>query len=117
MKEEMPVVRTKSEMARSDGKHAVLLGRYRARPRPVKGKVTQSAPEEVGVIELSDGSEVYLEALDSPRSKRPSEELRRFNGQRVRVKGVLHKQMPSIGQSLIAPCISDIEGVELEQGK
>jgi hypothetical protein len=65
-------------------------------------------PKDQALLKLEDGTRVYLEALDSPKSQRQSKELQRFDGKRVRVRGVVHAIMPSRGQGLLEPCISDV---------
>lgn len=63
---------------------------------------------------LTDTTRVYLEPFDSDQSQRPSSELQAFDHKRVRVRGTLHAQMPSRGESLIAPCIAGVEQIEEE---
>lgn len=93
-----------------------MVGLYRAIERPVKGVGAPAGPRDRAVLELSDGTRVYLEPLDSLESSRLSSELERFDQTSVRVRGVLHARMPSKGQSLIAPCIAEIEDVTEEPG-
>jgi hypothetical protein len=111
---ELDVARSRTDVARLDGKRATAAGTYLPIERPVKGVVTTPGPRDHAVLVLEDGSRLYLEPLDSPKSAREPDELRRFDGRRVRVKGVLHKVMPSEGQSLIAPCIAAIEEIAEE---
>ena len=63
-------------------KRLVLL-RSPAVPRPVKGIVSRNVLNDRALLELEDGANVYLEEIDSPKSKRRPEELRRFDGKRV----------------------------------
>ena len=109
------IVTSLSEIVQLEGKRAVARGRYRAIQKPIKGIPKPNVPAECAVLDLMDGTTLFLEALDSARSLRPSGELNRFDGRMVRVKGVLHSQMPSRGQSLVAPCISDIDEITGEQ--
>jgi len=113
----LEIARTKTDVARLDGRRAVAVGYYRAIPRPVKGATSETGPTDRAVLELDDGARVYLEPLDSLQSVRPADERESFDGRRVRVQGVLHARMPSQGQSLIAPCITGIENVAEEPSK
>ena len=110
----LDMARTGPDVARLNGKRAIAVGRYRAIERPVKGVGTGSGSKDRAVLELDDATRVYLEPLDSEQSLRSSDERQRFDGQRVRVRGVLHFRMPSQGQSLIAPCIAEIEDIAME---
>lgn len=108
-------VESAADMARLDGQQAAVHGIYRPRTLPVKGDDGAGRPQDRAVLELADGSEVWLEPLDAVRSQRPAGELRRCDGRNVRVTGTVHAVMPARGQSLLAPCIADISAVELEQ--
>lgn len=77
----------------------------------MKGQVKKELPKDHAVLRLDDGTRVYLEALDSRKSRRSATELKRFNGRRVYVRGKAHKQMPARGASLIAPCLSEISEI------
>lgn len=107
----LEIARTGPDVRRLDGKRATAVGTYRAIERPVKGVAIGNATKDRAVLELDDGTRLYLEPLDSSTSLRSADERQRFEGQKVRVRGVLHFRMPSQGQSLIAPCIAEIEDV------
>src|SRR5215471_10164271 len=94
-----------------DGKRLITIGRYCSVPRPIKGVVSKNVPKDRALLELEDGIEVYLEPLDSPKSKRPRKELQQFDGKRVRVLGEVHAIMPSRGEGLLAPCISNVSQI------
>jgi hypothetical protein len=102
------VVDSRAGVGQHDGEEVIVEGRYRAIARPRKGPEDPTAPRELAVIALSDGLWVYIEPLDSPRAARPRLERERFDGVLVRVTGVLHEIMPSRGQGLLAPCLSDV---------
>ncbi len=104
-------VRTKEDVNRLDGQSVVAIGRYEAIAKPMKGKVKKELPKDHAVLRLSDGTRVYLEALDSRRSRRPQAELDQFNGRQVYVAGIAHQQMPARGAGLIAPCLSEISEI------
>jgi hypothetical protein len=105
------VVKTKEDLIRYDGQTVVAVGNYEAIPQPMKGQVKKQLPKDHAVLRLDDGTKVYLEALDSRKSRRREAELEQFNGRRVYVHGTAHEQMPARGQSLIAPCLSDISEI------
>jgi hypothetical protein len=102
---------SKNDLDRLDGRRAVALGVYRAVSRPVRGASDAAAPRDRATLTLADNTILWLEALDTPQSVRPEHERTRFNGRPVAVVGTAHRVMPSVGQSLIDPCISDIEDV------
>lgn len=108
---ERAVVERKEDVTRFDGEEVIARGRYRAMPRPVKGARPSGRPKDTAVIDLVDGTVVYLEALDDERSVRPRSELDRFDGKHVAVRGIVRALMPSRGQGLIASCLTDVTGV------
>ena len=105
------LVRTKEDVDRMDGQNVVAIGDYEAIPAPMKGKPKKGLPKDHALLRLVDGTRVYLEPLDSKKSRRPRAELDQFNGQRVHVAGIAHKQMPARGAGLIAPCLSEISEI------
>jgi hypothetical protein len=110
----LETARTGLDIARLDGKRAVAVGQYLAIERPIRGVAKKPGPKDRALLELEDGTKVYLEPLDSSESQRPAGELQRFDRKRVRVQGVFHARMPSKGQSLTAPCITDVGEVAEE---
>jgi len=110
-------VQTRADLDRANGQSRFVLGLYRAIPRPTKGIGSRSVPTDRAIVELEDGVNVYLEGLDSPKSRRQPQELRRFDGKRVRVFGIVHSIMPSRGQGLLAPCISDVSEIAEESSQ
>lgn len=102
------------DIARLDGHRAIAVGQYCAVEMPVRGVVKKPRPKDRAVLKLEDGTRVYLEPLNSSKSQRPIGELECFDSKKVRVQGVLHAQMPSEGQSLIAPCIAEVEEIAEE---
>jgi hypothetical protein len=110
MQQEVPTVRVAADMRRFEGRAVIAIGAYRAVAMPVKGAVS-GGPKLHAVVQLEDGTDVYIEPLDSRESRRKATELRRFEGRRVRVHGVAHSVMPSQGQGLIAPCLSHVTSV------
>lgn len=105
------IVKTKEDLDRFNEQAVIAVGRYEAIPRPVKGQLKKEMPRDHALIHLDDGTEVFLEALDSRKSRRREAELTRFNGRRVYVHGTAHKQMLSRGASVIAPCLSDVSDI------
>jgi hypothetical protein len=104
----LDIARTKVDIAPLDGKRAVVVGRYAAVERPMRGLVRTPRPKDHAQLTLSDGARVYVEPFDSPASRRPIDELRKFDGKIVLVTGTLFEIMPSSGQSPISPCVTDI---------
>jgi hypothetical protein len=110
MNPQVAIAHSKADIRRLDGQLAEVVGTYHAIEEPKKGQRTGGAsPRDRAIVELSDGTKVFVEALSSPNSRRPAEELRSFDGKQVRVRGVVRALMPSPGQGLVAPCICDIE--------
>jgi len=104
----MAVVRAMDDLVRHDGERAIVAGRYRCVERPIRGIVRERRPADHAVIDLKDGTKVFLEPFDSGEGLRPEAERARFEGKTVQVHGIVHKRMPARGQSPLAPCISDI---------
>ena len=100
-----------------DGRPVIAFGVYRAVALPVKGEQRRERPRDRAVLQLDDGTEVYLEALDARRSRRAPSEARRFDGKRVSVRGIAHALMPSRGQGLVAPCLSDVTSIQGEESR
>lgn len=107
-------VRSKADIAAHDGQSVTAWGRYRAVAAPRKGPPDPQASRDRAVIVLTDNTEVYLEPIDSPKAKRPSEERQRCEGKKVRVTGTAHRVMPTHGAGLIAPCIRGVGRVTEE---
>ena len=105
-----PVVINRSDVAKYDGKHAVVIGIYEAveMPSKVPSLPENPRPKDYARVILEDGAIVYLEPYDTPEARRSDAERHQFNLKRVRVTGTLHRHMPSHGESLISPCLSKI---------
>jgi hypothetical protein len=107
----METIRTKEDIIRLNGQRAVVIGRYCAVERPMRGIVRQTRPRDHALLQMQDGERVYLEPFESPSSRRPSNELSQFDGKRVRVTGIAYKFMPASGESPLAPCVAEITDV------
>ena len=107
---QQPVVINRSDVAKHDGKDAVVIGIYEAveMPSKVPSLPENPRPKDYARIILEDGAIVYLEPYDTPEARRSDAERHQFNLKRVRVTGRLHRHMPSHGESLISPCLSKI---------
>jgi hypothetical protein len=103
-----PLVSRKEDLVAQDGRRVTTLGRYCSIAAPRKGPPLAGAPKDRAVIVLDDGTEVFLEPIDSQKALRSAEERHQFEAKRVRVTGTAHRIMPSQGQSLIAPCIAEV---------
>lgn len=107
----MASIRTMEDLIRHTGERGDAVGRYRSVERPIPGFVTKPRPADHAVIDLEDGTKVFLEPLDSRKGLRSKAERARFEGKLVRVRGIAHRIMPSRGQSLAAPCMADITDI------
>ncbi len=105
---EFAEVRSAIELRQLDQQRVVAIGIYRAIARPIKGIQKREAPRDHAVVRLDDDTDVFLESFDARASHRTKSEVKRFDGKRVRVYGIAHALMPSRGESLIAPCLTDI---------
>lgn len=105
-------VRTRAELIAASGSPVVARGRYEARPRPVRGTKPPPQPTDRAVIVLDDGVAVWLEPLEASASVRPADERERLDGKTVTVRGIAHELMPYTGESPLAPCLSEIHGLE-----
>lgn len=108
MQHDIPQVAAAADLKRFDGDRVVAVGVYCAVVRPIKGERRGAAAKDHAVLKLADDTDVYIEPLDSPRSRRKAAETRRFEGKRVHVHATAHVLMPSRGQGLVAPCLSDV---------
>lgn len=106
-----PVVERLDDLVALDGQPVTACGRYRAIPEPRKGPPAAGAPRDRAVLELSDGEEVFIEPMNFPAALRPADERERFDGKRVCVSGIARKVMPSLGESLIDPCIEQVSDI------
>jgi hypothetical protein len=107
-------VRTREELVAAGGGPVVVHGRYEARERPVRGTQPPPRPFDRAVVVLDDGVAVWLEPLDEGTSVRPPDELERFDGATVSVRGTAHERMPAHGESPLAPCLSGVHDLEEE---
>lgn len=107
----IPQIRTSGDIKRHNRTLVIAEGRYEAIARPRKGGAASDAPHELAGVVLDDGTRVYLEPMDSEGAVRSPEERQQWNGKQVKVSGVIHSIMPSRGQSLIAPCLSDVQSI------
>jgi hypothetical protein len=100
----------RADVAEHDGEHATVAGIYEAveMPSKVPSSPANPRPKDYARIILVDGAVVYLEAYNTPEARRPAAERKQFNLKRVRAAGILHWRMPTHGESLISPCLSEI---------
>ena len=92
MPDALPVCTTLAECNARDGTRIAVVGVYRHYP-DVPGVDYSEAPRAVR-IDLEDGFGPFLDPFWSPRAIRPRSEIEQHLGQRVRVTGVYHKDMP-----------------------
>ncbi|HEY7876123.1 MAG TPA: hypothetical protein VIG64_13490 [Actinomycetota bacterium] len=111
MSPSLPEIRSTDAIRAFNGAVVTVRGTYRAIPRPKKGSSDMGRPNECAALELDDGTYVYLEPQDSAASARSPVELERFDGRAVVARGTIHAVMPSRGQSLINPCLADLDDI------
>jgi hypothetical protein len=111
MQQKVPTVRVAADLRRFEGCAVIAIGAYRAIAMPIKGAAPRGSKVHAVVV-LEDGTEVYIEPLDSPESRRKAAERRKFEGRQVRVHGIAHSVMPARGQGLIAPCLSVVTNID-----
>jgi hypothetical protein len=105
------LIRSIREFEEFDGRYVTVVGKYRSISKPRKGLSSEDAPKDHATLILDDGANIFIEPIDSPKSIRSTEERNHFEARKVYVRGIAHKIMPSSGQSLINPCISDITSI------
>lgn len=105
-------VRTHHDLVRADGREVTIHGRYVAISEPIRGAEHIDRPKDHATVVLTDGTEVFLEPLYADEATRPAEELARYDGAQVRARGTIHKIMPAVGESPIAPCLAGVQDVE-----
>ncbi len=105
-----PVVKNRRDVAEHDGKDAEVIGIYEAveMPSKVPSLPEDPRPKDYARIILEDGGIVYVEPYNTSEARRPEAERLQFNLKRVRITGRLHQYMPSSGESLSSPCLSEI---------
>lgn len=107
------VVHNHDDLVRLNNREATVIGRYKAVARPKRGQ--GHAPEDYAVIELRDGTMVYLESFHTAEAVRSDEERVRFNGRNVRVVGTVHEYMPNLTQGPLAPAVTEIKLISVDQ--
>jgi hypothetical protein len=111
----LPECATYADVERLDGKPAAVVGVYeqvdvRARPRP------PAVFDGHAAVRLRDGHLVCVEPVWSPRAVRSEDEVARAEGRSVYVVGVVHLRSPEPPEpaaSVIGPCVSDVERVDV----
>jgi hypothetical protein len=108
---EEPLVRQGTDFAAHDGKRVTAAGRYQSVVAPQKGAAAPDVPKDRALLVLEDGTEIFLEPMDSPKALRSAAERRQLEGKKIHATGTAHRIMPSRGESVIAPCLSDVSAV------
>lgn len=107
-------ITTLGELQAHDGERVIVSGCYQAVALPRQGGSDPEAARERAVVVLDDATQIYLEPLEDPASVRPLDERLRFDTRRVHVHGRIRRWMPSRGEGLLAPCLTEITEIELE---
>ena len=103
------------QLEQCSSQRATVIGTY----HEIDVRMKQREPVKyVGhsAVTLDDGTDVYLEPVWSSVALRASSERRQFNGRRVAVTGIVFSEMPQPPEPVahpIAPCVSNIERIEL----
>ena len=87
-----PICTTLADCNARDGARIAVIGVYRHYP-DLPGFDYSAAPRAVR-IDFDDGFGPFLDPFWSPRAIRPRSEIAQHLGQRVRVTGLYHKDMP-----------------------
>ncbi len=111
MQNDTDQVMTRADLDRFDRRRVTVVGVYRAITQPIKGAHQRDAEKDRAVLQLDDGTEIFLEPLDSLQSRRAAAETREFDGKRVCVEGTAHALMPARGESLVAPCLVEVTSI------
>jgi hypothetical protein len=111
----MPEAATSLEAVKgASGQRAAVEGRYRQIDVRMRQKGDPVYAGHAAVM-LDDGTEVTLEPVWAEEAIRPAEEIERYDGERVRVTGIVHEQAPEPPEpaaSLMSPCVHPVEAVE-----
>jgi hypothetical protein len=109
---DVQVVRSGGDVGALSGQQVQVEGIYRqqdVRMRPV------GPPAYVGhvAIVLDDDTRVFLYPLGSAEAVRSTDEIQRFDQQRVRASGLLSARMPSQNATIKAPCLLQVTSLAL----
>ncbi len=111
-KKKLPDVRDLRGIRRHDGRKVRLHGNYQAIEMPSKRPAKGPVPKEYARILLRDGTEVLIEAYNTPAAERPAAEIEQHDGGEVRVTGVVYEVVPTGRQAPDLPGILDVESIE-----
>jgi hypothetical protein len=103
-----------AELEAAAGAVAEVVGRYGQLDVRMRQK---GDPVYLGhaAVTLADGTLVTLEPTWSDAARRPAEEIERWDGQQVVVRGLLHAEAPEPEEpqaAIMSPCVSPVEAVE-----
>jgi hypothetical protein len=116
--EKLPICTTNAECDANDGKRVEIVGTYTVWD-PLPERKLDHPPAQQVILVLAGEEGPYLEAWGQPQHKRPLDEIARFQGKQVRVKGTYLKTMPPHPKpnpraaDLAGPCIHPIESITL----
>jgi hypothetical protein len=116
-----PCCATPDDVARLDGRRVTVTGIYR--PRAVTMRpAAPGGPRPRTVAIETEGGDLMLGVYHAEEGRRPTEEIDRLEGRRVRVVGVVHARTPTQLSpdgvpmaTMIGPYIGGVERVELAE--
>ncbi|MBO9701821.1 MAG: hypothetical protein J7604_16560 [Sporocytophaga sp.] len=115
----MSEVQSIKEIKENQGKDLTVVGTY----KPVSLNQKPGTVEYSGhyKIEVNDTLSIVLLPPYNSESKRPTDEIQKFEGKRVKVSGIIsdktYMEPPSIQNApltLSLPCFTEIKSIELE---
>lgn len=107
---------TREELQANDGKRVVVVGTYKAMRVEMK---KQPGKPPVHAEVLTPGGPLVIGVYYTAEGRRPADELKKLDGKKVRVTGVLRARTPMQTSpdgipmaSMMEPCVSPVESVE-----
>jgi hypothetical protein len=111
-----PVVASQDDVELHAGGAAVVEGTYEQQDV----RMMQANPETLykghAAVVLSDGVRVFLYPPQEDEAIRDAAEIERFEHRTVRASGLLLDGNPGEGAVIDAPCLLDVETIELVDG-
>lgn len=111
-----PIVASQDDVELHAGGTAVVEGTYEQQDvRMMQANPDTLYKGHVAVV-LSDGVRVFLHPPQEDEAVRDADEIERFEHRTVRASGLLLDGNPGEGAVIDAPCLLDVETIELVEG-